>query len=302
MKILTVVGARPNFIKLAPLDRELRKDHTCITVHTGQHFDDNMYESFFREFGISKPKYNLHVSNINGKGTHATQTGQMMEHVDRVIAKESPDMVLVYGDTNSSLAGALVAAKRNIPVAHVEAGCRSFDRTMPEEVNRVLIDHMSTLLFCPTQRSLLNICGCVPDDVVLENTGDVTADAVAENIELKDTPADGNYAVMTLHRPSNVDDGARLKRILGAVNASGIDTFFPVHPRTRKIISKDMMFHNHLYPNINFTDPLPYKQLLKLMQNAKVVVTDSGGIQKEAYILKTPCLTIRTTTEWPETL
>lgn len=310
MKLLTIVGTRPNFIKLAPLDRELRKEHTCITVHTGQHFDDNMYESFFREFGIVPPKYNLNISNMSGASTHATQTGQILEHCERVLMKEQPDMVIVYGDTNSSMAGALAAAKLNIPVAHVEAGCRSYDMTMPEEVNRVIIDSISTLLFAPT-RSAADILFRIREAGGLLGkvyySGDVMADALDENLmKARDESTilqqlkllDGaRYAVLTLHRPSNVDNHERVQKILSKISESGVQTIFPVHPRTRKLINAAQVCNF-----VEFIQPLPYRDMLLLMDRASVIITDSGGIQKEAFMLKKPCLAIRSNTEWPETL
>lgn len=309
MKLLTIVGTRPNFIKLAPLDRELRKDHTCITVHTGQHFDDSMYESFFREFGIAHPKYNLNISNVSGASTHATQTGQILEHCERVLMKEQPDMAIVYGDTNSSMAGALAAAKLNIPIAHIEAGCRSFDKTMPEEVNRVIIDSISTLLFAPTYSSseiLRRIRGVGGLHGTVYYSGDVMADVLDENLmKARDESTilqqlkllDGaRYAVLTLHRPSNVDNKGRVQKILSKITESGVNTIFPVHPRTKKLINAAQVCNN-----IEFIQPLPYRDMLRLMDGASVIVTDSGGIQKEAFMLKKPCLTIRNNTEWPET-
>lgn len=297
MKFVSIVGARPNFVKLSPLDKELKKlGHDNITIHTGQHYDDKMSDAFFREFGIAKPKYNLGIGTHN----HAVQIGMMMQELDPVLEKEKPDTVIVYGDTNSTLAGAMTAVKRGIPVAHVEAGCRSWDMTMPEEVNRIIVDNISTFLLCPTVFCRANLLDWTGTKVV-ETTGDVVADAIEEVLlkdeSISDDTGPANYVLATLHRPSNVDNEYRLVEILDVLDRSGEQILFPIHPRTKKNLCKALVFKN-----ITFTPPVGYRRMLTLISSAKGVVTDSGGVQKEAYILKTPCITVRDTTEWPETL
>jgi len=309
VKIISIVGARPQFIKCAPVSRELRKEHQEILIHTDQHYDVNMSGIFFDQLGIPKPDYNLGI----GSGSHGEQTGKMLAAIEEVLLKECPDMVLVYGDTNSTLAGALSAAKLHIPVAHVEAGLRSFDRTMPEEINRVMADHISDLLFCPTHTAVDNLAKeGIKSGVYL--TGDVMVDAlqynlkiakeksaIIENLNLKNK----NYYVATVHRPSNTDNKENLTNILKAfsdiINSRQIPIIFPVHPRTLKYLKKYGLYYN-LPEKLVTTDPLPYLDMILLMSNAKMILTDSGGIQKEAYILKVPCITLRENTEWIETV
>lgn len=311
MKIVSIVGARPQFIKCAPVSRELRKEHHEILVHTGQHYDANMSDIFFEQLNIPKPDYNLNI----GSGSHGEQTGKMLIEIEKVLIKEKPDMVLVYGDTNSTLAGALAAAKLHIPVAHVEAGLRSFDRTMPEEINRVMTDHISDLLFCPTQTAVDNL---LKEGISQENgkgvylTGDVMVDALLYNMKiaeqsstvLEDLNQDlvkGEYYVATVHRPSNTDTEENLRNIVEAFGEIGLPIIFPAHPRTVKYL-KEYGLYDHLPKNIHLTEPLPYLDMLHLMRHAKMILTDSGGVQKEAYILKVPCVTLRENTEWVETL
>jgi UDP-N-acetylglucosamine 2-epimerase (non-hydrolysing) len=305
MKVISIVGARPQFIKCAPLSRELRKEHQEILVHTGQHYDPEMSDIFFKELDIPLPDYDLDV----GSGTHGHQTGDMLEKIENVLIREKPDIVIVFGDTNSTLAGALAAVKLHIPVAHVEAGLRSFDRRMPEEINRVLTDHIADFLFCPTQTAVDNLeKEGITKGVYL--VGDVMVDALEYNRGIADEKSriierfdlkDRNYLVLTVHRPSNTDSWENMENIISAIGESGITTVFPVHPRTRKYLVEYGLW-DAVPPNIIFTEPLGYLDMLRLMGHAGKILTDSGGMQKEAYILGVPCITLRDTTEWVETL
>jgi len=299
MKVLSVVGARPQFVKCAPVSREVRKVHEEVLVHTGQHYDYLLSEVFFRDLGIPAPDYHLEI----GSGSHGVQTGRMLAAIEEVIGKEKPDLVLVYGDTNSTLAGALAAAKVHVPVAHVEAGLRSFDRRMPEEVNRVLTDHCSDILFCPTATAVANLAAeGVTAGVHL--TGDVMVDALRENLPLAeerstvDLPATG-YFLATVHRASNTDDPAALRAIMEAFSRLEVPVVFPVHPRTQKKLAG---YGITPAANVRVVEPLPYFDMLALLSGARAVLTDSGGVQKEAYILKVPCVTLRENTEWVETI
>ena len=302
MKIISIVGARPQFIKCAPLSKALRRRHDEILIHTGQHYDDNMSGIFFEELLIPIPDYHLGI----GSGSHGEQTGRMLGAIEKVLGKEEPEMVLVYGDTNSTLAGALAAAKLHIPVAHVEAGLRSFDRTMPEEVNRLLTDHLATLLFAPTETGVANLSSeGITDGVFL--TGDVMVDALvsyqkrAKKSEVLDQLgiSAGDYYLATVHRASNTDDETHLRSIMGAFSALDRPVIFPVHPRTRKFLQQ---YGIDAGSNCTLIEPLPYLDMLALLIHAAAVLTDSGGIQKEAYILQVPCITLRTNTEWIETV
>jgi len=305
MKIVSIVGARPQFIKCAPVSRELRKEHDEVLVHTGQHYDHGMSEVFFEELAIPKPDYNLNI----GSGTHGRQTGAMLGAIEDVLEKENPDVVLVYGDTNSTLAGALAAAKLHIPVAHVEAGLRSFDRRMPEEVNRVLTDHASDMLFCPTETAVRNLAAeGVTEGVFL--VGDVMCDAMEYNRTVAEERSrvleevgvrPGEYLVVTVHRPSNTDSRENMAAILGALGEAGRPVVFPVHPRTRKYLS-DYGLLAEMLENIRIIEPLGYLDMLHLMAHAEKILTDSGGVQKEAYMLGIPCITLRENTEWVETV
>ena len=299
MKVLSVVGARPQFVKCAPVSRELRKVHEEILVHTGQHYDYLLSEVFFRDLGIPAPDYHLEV----GSGSHGVQTGRMLAAIEEVIGKEKPEIVLIYGDTNSTLAGALAAAKVHVPVAHVEAGLRSFDRRMPEEVNRVLTDHASDLLFCPTETAVANLAAeGITRGVHL--TGDVMVDALQENLALAkeratvDLPATG-YFLATVHRASNTDDPVALRAIMAAFALLEAPVIFPAHPRTRKKFAE---YGIAPAANVSVVEPLPYFDMLAALAGARAVLTDSGGVQKEAYILKVPCVTLRENTEWVETI
>jgi UDP-GlcNAc3NAcA epimerase len=305
MKIVYIVGARPQFIKCAAVSRELRKEHTEILVHTGQHYDPEMSDVFFKELKIPKPDYNLEV----GSGSHGKQTGEILAKVEEVLIKEKPDLVLVYGDTNSTLAGALAAAKLHIPVAHVEAGLRSFDRTMPEELNRVVTDHLSDMLFCPTETAVDNLRNegitrgvyCV---------GDVMVDGLAYNKGLAEKSSriietlnleTHEYYVATVHRPSNTDNLDAMTTIIRTLGEADMPVVFPIHPRTRKYL-ENYGLCSQLPGNIRITEPLGYLDMIRLMGSANKILTDSGGIQKEAYILGVPCVTLRENTEWVETL
>ena len=303
MKIVSIVGARPQFIKCAPLSRELRKEHEEVLVHTGQHYDHGMSEVFFEELAIPKPDYNLGI----GSGTHGRQTGAMLGAIEDVLLVEEPDIVLVYGDTNSTLAGALAAVKLHIPVAHVEAGLRSNDRRMPEEVNRVLTDHASDILFCPTKTAVANLASeGIARGVHL--VGDVMVDALRENLtfaqERSTAFADldlspGAYYLATVHRAGNTDDPVALQAIMVAFSRLEVPVIFPVHPRTRKKLAE---YGIALAANVRIIEPLPYFDMLAVLSGARAILTDSGGVQKEAYILEVPCVTLRENTEWVETL
>jgi UDP-GlcNAc3NAcA epimerase len=331
MKIVTVVGARPQFIKAGAVNRatqEFNRKKSSIReiwVHTGQHYDTLMDKVFFEELELPKPDYHLGI----GSGSHAKQTGLMLERIEMVLEKEKPEMVIVYGDTNSTLAGALAAAKLNIPVSHVEAGLRSYNQAMPEEINRLVTDHLSTFLFCPTDQAVRNLS---KEGIknggrrIVKNVGDVMYDSIlyyskiAENKSsiLKDlglfaptsyterfqtvpyqTP---DYYLATLHRAENTDDPKRLKSILKALNEIGknIPIVLPLHPRTKKMMKNYHFLHK--FRNIRFIEPVSYLDMLKLEKKAKAILTDSGGVQKEAYWLKVPCLTLREETEWVETI
>jgi len=308
MKVASIVGARPQFIKIAPLCREFHKKENIrhLIIHTGQHYDDKMSKAFFEELGIPEPDYNLGI----GSGSHGRQTGRMMEEIEKVILDESPDMVLVYGDTNSTLAGALVAAKIHIPVAHVEAGLRSFNRRMPEEINRVLTDHVSNLLFCPTETAVKNLA---QEGIIngVHLSGDVMYDAFLHNIQISERKSTiveqlrlrpKEYFLATLHRAENTDQPENLNKILTAfveLSKVGIRVVFPVHPRTRKQLGT---FDGNAHPNLLMIDPVSYLDMLVLEKNAKTILTDSGGVQKEAYWFRVPCITLRDETEWVETV
>lgn len=311
IKIVTIIGARPQFIKAATVSRSLSGYkslvHECI-IHTGQHFDDNMSEVFFRELEIPKPDYNLGI----GGGSHGQNTGRMIEAIEEVLIKEKPDWVLVYGDTDSTLAGALAAAKLHIPVAHVEAGLRSYNRIMPEEINRILADQLSTILFCPTEIAVDNLNKegfshklSANTKQLITNVGDVMYDAalfysaraegksrIMQSLRLEPK----NFVLATFHRAENTDDPIRLGGIMEALNQIAIEipVILPLHPRTRKKL--ELLDFGH----ITFIDPLGYLDMVMLEKNAKVIITDSGGVQKEAYFYGVPCVTVRDETEWVE--
>jgi len=296
MKVCSIVGARPNFIKLAPLSKELRKNSVNeIIIHTGQHYDKLMSDVFFESMQIPNPNYNLGVQ----EDTHGAQIGRMMIGIEPILEKERPDAVIVFGDTNSTLAGAIVASKMNIPVAHIEAGCRSYDMTMPEETNRIMVDHIADTLYASTNtcKNILvneNVYGLV------EYFGDVSVDIIDGMLKQSSfTPITAEYIIATIHRASNTNI-QNLSEILSALNDCGYNVIFPVHPRTEKILR--LYDLKKKYPNILFEDPMNYQMMIHWMKHAKMIVTDSGGIVKEAYLLKVPCITLRNTTEWSETL
>ena len=305
MKIVSIVGARPQFVKCAAVSREIRKDHREILVHTGQHYDPGMSDVFFEELKIPKPDYNLGI----GSGPHGKQTGEILAEVENVLLREEPELVIVYGDTNSTLAGALAAVKLHIPVAHVEAGLRSFDRTMPEEINRIVTDHIADLLFCPTENAVrLLFKEGITQGVHL--VGDVMADVLEFNKALAERNSwiIGNlclkprsYFVITIHRPSNTDNPDALSSIIHALGQAKIPVVFPVHPRTRKYLEEYGLL-GRMPQNVKITEPFGYLDMIQLMAGAKKILTDSGGIQKEAYMLGVPCITLRINTEWVETL
>ncbi len=304
MKILTVIGARPQFIKAFIISRQLRRHHTEILVHTGQHYDYEMSQVFFDQLEIPAPDVNLNV----GSGNHGAQTGAMLAGIEEIILREKPDWMLVYGDTNSTLAGALAAAKLHIPVAHVEAGLRSFNRRMPEELNRVLTDHISDLLFCPTDTAVSNLAAEGITRGVYQ-VGDVMHEALLFARDRASSTScilqslglvPGGYLLATVHRAENTDATKRLAGIVEALNAAESTVILPVHPRTRKILGAAGLgdFNRH----VRMIDPVSYLDMVTLEQNAKVILTDSGGVQKEAFWLGVPCVTLRNETEWVETV
>jgi len=303
--ILTVVGARPQFIKAAPVSRALaRKGLWEIVIHTGQHFDDAMSTVFFEELDIPTPTYNLEVNSLG----HGAMTGRMLEKLEGVILRERPHMVVVYGDTNSTMAGALAAAKLHIPVAHIEAGLRSFNRRMPEEINRVVTDHLSALLFCPTQTAVRNLAQegvtegvYASGDVMYDTT--LAAVARAENrstiLEILGLIPRG-YAVATIHRAENTDDREQLMRLLVWLEKAACSkpVMMPTHPRTRRVIADLGVTPK----GVRLIDPLGYIDMTRLVHEAATIFTDSGGLQKEAYFHRVPCVTLRNETEWVETI
>jgi len=314
MKIVSIVGARPQFIKAAPVSRAIRDRNEKeknprikeFLLHTGQHYDHGMSQIFFDELGLAEPDLNLGV----GSGSHGRQTGQMLMGIEEVLLKENPDYVMVYGDTNSTLAGALAAVKLHIPVAHVEAGLRSFNREMPEEHNRVVADHCSDLLFCPTQKAVDNLAR---EGVVngVHLVGDTMFDAVLQfaalakkrSTILEDLKLEPKtYLLTTIHRPYNTDIPENLQNILVAFAQIGEEIVFPVHPRTRKKIDELEATFQHGLANIKMIEPVGYLDMLVLEENARLLLTDSGGMQKEAYFFGVPCITLRPETEWVETV
>ncbi|MFA5029977.1 MAG: UDP-N-acetylglucosamine 2-epimerase (non-hydrolyzing) [Patescibacteria group bacterium] len=305
MKIVSVVGARPQFIKLAPLSKQLKKKYNEIIIHTGQHYDIEMSQNFFDTLQIPKPNINLNI----GSATHGEQTARMLEALEKNFIKIRPSLVIVYGDTNTTMAGALAAAKLHIPIAHIESGMRSFNKHMPEEINRIVTDHVSDLLFCSTQQPVQWLM----KENITENVfmvGDLMIDALRNNVKIaskkskilnKFSLQPKTFNLATIHRAENTDDKKRLKKILTAIIRSNYPTIFPIHPRTRKMI--------HLYglqklltsKTIIPTEPIGYFDMLVLEKNAHLILTDSGGVQKEAFFFKTPCITMRDETEWVET-
>jgi len=301
VKILTILGARPQFIKAGSVSREIAKHDEIeeIIVHTGQHFDANMSDIFFDEMQIPKPDYNL---NINGLG-HGAMTGQMLEKIEEVLLEEKPDWVLVYGDTNSTLAGTLAASKLHIKVAHIEAGLRSFNMHMPEEVNRILTDRVSDILFCPTDAAISNLQneGFENFECTVVKSGDVMQDGALFYKKLAVKPSceiSENYILCTVHRAENTDDEKRLRDIFEGLQeiAKEKQVILPLHPRTKKIIADLGMDVDAL----NIIDPVGYLEMVWLINNCDIVMTDSGGLQKEAFFFEKPCITLRDETEWVE--
>lgn len=305
MKILHVVGARPNFMKMAPVYKALAQQEGMLQIvaHTGQHYDFNMSDIFFQQLDLPAPDLNMQV----GSGSHAAQTAAIMIRCEQVVLEHRPDLVLVYGDVNSTVAAALVCSKLSVPVGHVEAGLRSFDRSMPEEINRLLTDQLADLLFTPSADGNRNLEreGIAADKVHL--VGNVIIDTLIQMLPATDSQPlpdlPGRFALVTLHRPANVDDPDWLAEMLESLQTISQDlaVVFPVHPRTRERIAK--LGHNGSgIPGVTLLDPLPYLSFLALQRRAAVVITDSGGIQEETTYLGTPCLTVRTSTERPVTV
>lgn len=311
MKILVVAGARPNFMKIAPLMREMRvrPDLSVKLVHTGQHYDTRMSQLFFDELKIPRPDIELEV----GSASHAVQTAEVMKRFEPVVQAERPDTVVVVGDVNSTIACALTAVKLGVRVAHVEAGLRSFDHTMPEEINRILTDAISSWLFVSERSGLENLkregipdaqvffVGNVMIDTLLQHRKRSELSTVLEDLKL----ADKHYSVLTLHRPASVDDPQVLNRVLSALTRIGreLPIVFPVHPRTRKVLQATLIAGERNGDSwLRLTDPMGYLDFLKLMAHARMVLTDSGGVQEETTVLGVPCLTLRTSTERPATI
>jgi len=297
-KIISIIGARPQFIKHAPMQLELQKHFNAMTIHTGQHYDKNMSDVFFNELGMAQPDY---LFDMAGGKTQGEQTALMMIEIEKVFRQEQPDAVLIYGDTNSTLAGALVAVKMHIPIIHIEAGLRSYNREMPEEVNRIIADEFSTLLFCPTQQAIDNLKkeGIAHEGIFL--TGDVMCDTLKLVCDKVTNKVGAPYYFATLHRPYNTDDEKRLVEIINTFQKLDKKVVFAVHPRT---ISRIKSFNIDLqeYTNIDFIEPVGYLDSVSYQTYSDAVITDSGGMQKEAYMLKKKCITIRSETEWIETL
>ena len=312
MKIVTILGARPQFIKAAAVSRSIRQHNKNsdnyikeIIIHTGQHFDKNMSDDFFTELEIPQPDYNLKIANLS----HGAMTGRMLEAIEAVLQIQKPNLVLIYGDTNSTLAGALAARKMHIPVAHVEAGLRSFNMRMPEEINRIIADRLSDYLFCPTRTAVNNLSNEGVTEGV-HNVGDVMYDVNLYYRERAKQQKDlkqwgvrkGQYALCTIHRAENTDDISRLTSILEALRCIALKApvLFPIHPRTKKLLRS--MGKEKWLDGITILEPVPYLEMIELEMSAEVILTDSGGIQKEAFFYNVPCITLRDETEWVETV
>ena len=315
LKIVNIVGARPNFMKIAPLMEEYKKYPVIepLLVHTGQHYDKAMSEQFFEELGIPQPDINLGV----GSGSHAVQTAEIMKAIEPVLIQHKPDLMVVVGDVNSTIACGIVAVKLGIKLAHVEAGLRSFDRSMPEEINRILTDSISDLLFCTEQSGVdnlkregvpeekIHLVGHVMIDTLLRNLQKAQSSTIIDQLRVSGALNGESFAVLTMHRPSNVDDPAVFGRILEALAVIQLDLpiVFPIHPRTRKNLSgSGLMTRVDSMPGLHLIDPLGYLDFLKLVSSASLVLTDSGGIQEETTALRIPCLTLRGNTERPVTV
>lgn len=304
MKILTVIGARPQFIKASVVSAAIERTQglTEEIIHTGQHFDANMSNIFFDQLGIPKPHYQLDINS----GSHGSMTGRMLEAIEKICLESKPDRLMVYGDTNSTLAGALAASKLHIPVAHIEAGLRSFNMRMPEEINRILTDQVSDILFCPTETAVKNLKneGFESKPVQVLNVGDVMQDSsifFAEKAikgEIHKAVPNSDFIVATLHRAENTDDPVRLKAIVDALNYihhNILPVVLPLHPRTQKVVKSLSLKLEMLV-----LEPVGYLEMIWLLKHCKVVVSDSGGVQKEAFFFKKPCITMRDQTEWVE--
>jgi len=304
MKIVTIVGARPQFIKAAGVSRELRTHHREVLVHTGQHYDYAMSGVFFEGLNLPAPEVNLEV----GSGTHGTQTSAMLQGIEKVLIEERPDRVLIYGDTNSTLAGAIAAAKLHIPIVHIESGMRSFNRRMPEEINRVIADHLSNLLLCPSRTAVKNLAAeGISKNVYL--VGDVMHDVLqwalgrakplaAETISRFNLNPNG-YLLATVHRSENTDNPEQLTGIVETLNNLDEPVLFPVHPRARKHLDR---INYRPAANVRMVEPLSYFEMVIMAGDARMILTDSGGLQKEAYWMEVPCVTLREETEWVETV
>jgi UDP-GlcNAc3NAcA epimerase len=307
VKILTVVGNRPQFIKAAAVSGPLRAEHEELLVHTGQHYDDLLSKVFFTELGLPAPERELGI----GGGSNTSQTARMLVALEPLLAETQPDAVLVYGDTNSTLAGALVAAQQGVPVVHVEAGMRSFDRAMPEELNRVLVDHMSELLLCSSEAAAENLQAESALGTI-EVVGDVMIDVACQWRSAAPTTSEalaahdlrpGEYLLLTAHRAGNVDDPERLRLLVDVVASLPGRTVFPVHPRTRaRLHEAGLLADLEMLDGVLLCDPLGYVEFGMLLRGARAVLTDSGGVQKEAYLAGVRCITLRSTTEWVETV
>ena len=299
--IATIVGARPQFIKCAPVSREIRKSFREILIHPGQHYDRNMSQSFFDELRIPEPDYNLGI----GSGNHGLQTGLMLTEIEKVLLATQPDLVVVYGDTNSTMAGALAAAKLHIPVAHVEAGLRSFNRKMPEEINRIVTDTVSDYLFVPTPTGVahltaegitggVHLVGDVMYDSFLFNLKHSDTETVLRNFDLRSK----EFILATIHRPQNTDDPDLLSKLIRTFESLSELILLPIHPRTRNLMRKFGITPQS--QNLRLVDPVSYREMIALEKNAKIIITDSGGVQKESYFAGVPCIVLRGETEWVE--
>ncbi len=304
IKIVTIVGARPQFIKAAPVSKAIASQQGLreVLIHTGQHFDQNMSEVFFDQMDIPRPRHFLNIHSLS----HGAMTGRMLEEAESIMIKEKPDLVMVYGDTNSTLAGALAAAKLNVPVAHVEAGLRSHNMEMPEEINRILTDRVSRILFCPTKAAVNNLTreGFAEFPCKIHLTGDVMYDASLLFADKARKPAKvrlpAHFVLATIHREANTKNPDNLANIIRGINqvAEKRAVVFPIHPRTYKVIHGNDL--PPLSKKIKLIEPVGYLEMLHLLQNSQLVMTDSGGVQKEAYFFKKPCITLREETEWTE--
>ena len=303
MKIVSIVGARPEFIQAAPVSRALRQKHTEILVHTGQHYDYRMSQVFFEHLNLPEPDVNLEV----GSGSHGEQTGEMLAKLEHTFIDQKPDLVIVRGDTNSTLAGAVAASKLHIPLAHIEAGERSYNKSMPEEINRLVADRLSDVLFCVTRTAVRHLA----DEGIVDGvyyTGDVMLDALQQNLVAAQARSHvlsdleltkGSYLLATVHRAGNTDNSENLSSILAAFNAVREPIVFPIHPRTRAAIDRlGLVFA----PHVRAIEPVGYMDMLMLESNARAILTDSGGVQREAYFLSIPCITLRDETELAETV